>query len=420
MSETVADRQSAPEDGVQRPSLCFIVDPDYGFMQGFSSSLHAIGIDTVELRTSTRLAEAVDDQCPDIVFFDCNPASPYECVRALFSLRECRFAGRVQLLGRCDTALLENFERIGRNLSLAMLPALQKPIDFSTIGRIVLGQKLNCRPVAARDLSLKTAIARDFITFWYQPKIDLRKRQIVGAEAFARVSHPKHGILSPALFLAGAAEEDLIDLAERAIVSALELSARLGKLGIRLQIAVNVSVHTLMKLSIVELVAKNRPTNEELPGLLLDVAETHVLNKVTLLRDKFLDLGKHGIALAIDNVGRGNSSFEVFRHLPFAELKIDPSFVQGCATSEDNANVCKSLIQIAHNFGRNATAVGIETAADSQQLMRLGCDIGQGYLFGRPMTERHLITMLMAGRAESEFFCSSNIWDVSPRPIERQ
>ena len=295
--------------------------------------MHTTGIDTVELRTSARLAEAVDDQHPDIVFLDCNPGNPYECVRALFSLRECRFAGRVQLLGRCNISLLESFERIGKDSSLAMLPPLQKPIDLSTIRRIVQGQKLTCRPVAARDLSLKAAIARNFITFWYQPKIDLQKRQIVGAEAFARVAHPQHGILSPALFLAGAAEEDLVDLAERAIVSA------------------------------------------------------------------------------------GNSSFEVFKSLPFAEIKIDGAFVQGCAANEDNANICKSMIQIAHNFGRKAAAVGIETPADSQRLAELGCDIGQGYLFGRPMTERHLITMLVAGRAESKTFCDSNVWDVSPRPI---
>ena len=156
MGETLADHRSEREDGRQRASLCFIVDPDFGFLQGFSESLHQVGIDTVELRSSAHLAEAVDDQKPDIVFLDLNPANPYECIRALFSLRECRFAGRVQLFGRCDIASLENFRRIGSDSSLTMLPVLRKPIDFSAIRKLVLEQKLNCQPVAPPDLSLKT------------------------------------------------------------------------------------------------------------------------------------------------------------------------------------------------------------------------------------------------------------------------
>ena len=182
-----------------------------------------------------------------------------------------------------------------------------------------------------------------------------------------------------------------------------------------LQISINVSVHTLMKLPIAELVRSTGRIMSNGPDFSWTCTEAQVLNKVTVLRDKFQELGKYGISLAIDNCGRGNSSFEVFRYLPFSEIKIDSSFVQGCASNEGNANVCKSMIQIAQNFERRATAVGIETAADAHVLTELGCDIGQGYLFGKPMTDRQLITMVMAGRAESDTFCNSNIWDVSPR-----
>jgi len=246
------------------------------------------------------------------------------------SLRECRYPGRVQLLGRCESAFLENFRRAGADASLAMLPVLQKPVDFAAIRKIVLEQKLICQPVAAHELSLKTAIARDYVTFWYQPKIDLKLRQVVGAEAFARIAHPQHGILSPARFLAGAAEEDLLELANRALVSALQLSARLYEVGIPLQIAINLNIESIMKLPISELMLKHRPQQAEAwPGILFDVSETQVLNKITVLREKFHELGKYGISLAIDNFGRGNSSFSLFRYLQFSEIKIDTSFVAG-------------------------------------------------------------------------------------------
>jgi EAL domain-containing protein (putative c-di-GMP-specific phosphodiesterase class I) len=404
MSTTHAVGRSEP-DTAQQSSLCFVVDPDFGFLQEFAKSLRSVGVDTVELISGARLVENVEGQNPNIIFLDLNPTNPYECVRALISLKECRFSGRVQLLGKCETAFLENFRKIGLDASLAMLPVLQKPVDFSSVRKIVLEQKLNCQPVAAQELSLKTAIARDFVTFWYQPKIDLKRGRVVGAEAFARIAHPQHGILSPARFLAGASEEDLLELANRALVSAFQLGAKFDELGISMQIAINLSVESMLKLPIAELVLKHRPERKQpSPSILFDVTETQVINKVTVLREKFNELGKYGISLAIDNFGRGNSSFSLFRYLPFSEIKIDPSFVQGCASNAGNANVCKSMIQIAHNFSRSAVAVGIETSEDAKALVELGCDLVQGYMFGKPMTERQLVTMVTTGRAQSKGF----------------
>src|SRR5262245_61142503 len=95
---TAADTHVPPEGGGRRASLCFIIDPDFGFLQGFSQSLRGIGLDTVELVSSVRLAENVDGQHPDLIFLDLSPSSPHDCVRALMALKDCRFSGRVQLL----------------------------------------------------------------------------------------------------------------------------------------------------------------------------------------------------------------------------------------------------------------------------------------------------------------------------------
>ena len=105
--------------------------------------------------------------------------------------------------------------------------------------------------------------------------------------------------------------------------------------------------------------------------------------------------------MAIDNFGRGNSSFGIFKELPFAEIKLDRSCVHGCSDNDGNANICKSMIELAHNFGSKASAVGIETSADAGKLADLGCDSGQGYLFAKPMTEQELMTMVMAAREKS-------------------
>src|SRR5262245_34257301 len=125
------DESHSPQtESAAKTSLCLVIDPDIGFLHEFSRSLRGAGLDTVELLSSARLADILDGQAPDIVFIDVIPAQPYDCVRALISLKDRACAGRVQLIGRCETALLENFRRIGTDLGLTMLPALQKPINF--------------------------------------------------------------------------------------------------------------------------------------------------------------------------------------------------------------------------------------------------------------------------------------------------
>ncbi len=404
MTDTFVDQWPA---AAERTALCFVVDPDFGFLQNFCKQLRTAGVDAVELLNSARLAENVDDHRPNLVFLDVNAANPAECARALMALKDCRYGGRVQLIGRCETALMEGYRKLGTDALLEMLPPLQKPINFSLVRKTILDQKLNCRAVPDHGLSLKTALASDYITFWYQPKVDLGKRRVIGAEAYARISHPQHGIIAPGLFLAGAADEDIIELARRALVSALKFSAKLDQQGVHLKIAVNLDLDTLAKIPVAELVARHRPKSDQWPGLLLEVPEAQLINKVVAVRDQFQELQKCGVKLAIDNFGRGNSSFAALRYLPFTEIKIDPSFVQNCAANKGNARICKSMTQFAHNFERTVAAVGIETIEDAQAIMGLGCNIGQGYIFGKPMTEQQLITMVMTGREKSETFVSA-------------
>jgi len=407
MSDIFLNDRPVAANGAERTALCFVVDPDFGFLQNFCKQLRAAGVDAVEFLNSSRLAENVNDHHPDIVFIDVHSSNPYDCARALIALKECQYDGRVQLVGRCETGFLESFRKLGSDSMLEMLPPLQKPVNFSDVRKTILEQKLSSRPVPAPGLTLKSALASDFVTFWYQPKVDLLKRRVIGAEAFARIAHPQHGIIAPVHFLASAADEDIIELARRALVRVLTFGAKLADMGIFIKLALNIDVDTLAKTPTADLVAKHRPRGDQWPGLLIEVPEAQLLNKVTAVRERFQELQKCGVSLAIDNFGRANSAFAALRYLPFAEVKIDSSFVQNCSANQGNARICKSMIQVAQNFERVATAVGIETVEDAQALMKLGANVGQGYIFGKPMTEQQLVTMVMTGREKSETFVAT-------------
>ena len=98
--------------------------------------------------------------------------------------------------------------------------------------------------------------------------------------------------------------------------------------------------------------------------------------------------------LAIDEFGRGYSALAQFGEMPFAELKLDRTFVTDCGTDKVNAPLCKSVIDLAHNYRRIAVAMGIEKAADAMALTSMGCDYGQGFLLGQPMPEERFIALL--------------------------
>jgi EAL domain-containing protein (putative c-di-GMP-specific phosphodiesterase class I) len=288
-----------------------------------------------------------------------------------------------------------------------MLPALQKPIEFAAIRKIIHDQKLNAEPVSPPDLSLRKALASNWVSFLYQPQVELKTKMVLGAEAFVRVSHPQHGLLPATRVLGGAGEEDLAELAAQAIAHAVKTSAAFFNAGVPMKLAVNINAETLAKLPVAILIEKHRPQDDQWPGLVFDVTETQVLAKMALLKARLPGLREAGVSLAIDNFGRGNSSFAMFKELSFSEIKIDRSFVQGLAGNQGNANICQAMMALTHAFGSKSAAVGIETAEDAQALVGMGCDFGQGFLFAKAMTVQELMGAVMAGRAKSKPVCGA-------------
>jgi EAL domain-containing protein (putative c-di-GMP-specific phosphodiesterase class I) len=247
---------------------------------------------------------------------------------------------------------------------------------------------------AVRPVDLGEALHEDWIEFWYQPKIDLRKNQLAGVEVLARVRHPEFGILGPNTFLPGAAESELIALSEKALASALATGSDLAKLGLNLRFTVNMPVPALVKLAIANLVCSHRAQLDHWPGLIIDITEAQIAANLALVTGVAKRLAHVDVQLAIDDFGRGNSSLASLKELPFVELKLDRTFVADCGTDQVNAPLCKTVIDLAHNFGSAAVAIGIEKASDALALTRMGCDIGQGFLFGQPMPAERFTSLL--------------------------
>src|SRR5581483_2239412 len=129
-------------------------------------------------------------------------------------------------------------------------------------------------------------------------------------------------------------------------------------------------------------------------GLVIDVTEEQIVSGLALAASITKRLDRYNVKLAIDDFGRGYSSLARLKELPFAELKLDRAFVTNCGTDKVNAPLCKTVIDLAHNFGSVAVAIGIEKATDAVALVTMGCDYGQGFLLGQPMPEDRFASLL--------------------------
>lgn len=244
-------------------------------------------------------------------------------------------------------------------------------------------------------IEIDEALRKGWFEFWYQPKIDLKRKRLAGAEALARIRHPTYGVMRPGAFVPVLGTASIERLTEYTLVATLQSWSVFQQAGFNLSLAINVPVSVLLALPIPALVEQYRPKSKYWPGVILEVLEDQIAREVKLAQAVAKHLQIDGIKIAIDNFGAGYSSLSSLRELPFSELKIDHSFVRSCASDAANAAICQTVIDLAHRFGSAAVAEGIESRADLQALTAMGCDFGQGALIAPPMALEQFLELLL-------------------------
>jgi len=388
-----ADAVDSPPLSPSLTPLCLVVDEEPSIRHFLSLVLHGAGIDTVEFADGAALRVALSKKAPTLVFHNISLESS-DAIASMVALGKSSYRGAVQLMSNRGAAVLEHVKNIGVQQNLNMLPVLKKPFETEAVAKILERLNLGISPSATTRVDLGEALKNNWIEFWYQPKIDVRKKRLAGTEAYARIRHPQYGVLLPASFMPDAKEEDVAKLAELSLNGALKASGTFTNIGINLSVTVNIPVPVLVNLPVEDIVRTHRSPGDKWAGLIIDVPEAQIITDLALASELTKKLEKANVRLAIDDFGRGHSSLARLGELPFAELKIDRAFVTGCGTDRTNAPICKTVIDLAHNFGRAAVAMGIEKAADAVALVSMGCDFGQGFLLGQPMPEERFISLL--------------------------
>ena len=245
-------------------------------------------------------------------------------------------------------------------------------------------------------IPLGEILGNNWLEIWYQPKIELKTLHLAGAEALVRARHPTRGIVPPALFLPDAGEKDMLALTERVILGALRDWESFAECGVPLKLSVNVPVSALTELPIPQMLRDARPAAGNWPGLILEVTEDQIIHDLGLAKDVADALHALRCELSVDDFGAGYSSLARLKQLPFSELKIDRSYVANCNADQFNAGLCETIVELGRRFDLRTVAEGIETTHESHKLQAIGCQIGQGYLFARPMPKADLVGRLRA------------------------
>lgn len=243
---------------------------------------------------------------------------------------------------------------------------------------------------------LDSAIDDGEVWIAYQPKVDLKTRQIVGAEALARWTHPKKGPISAAEFIAAAEQHNRISkLTDFVLEGAIRAAASVNRSRAGFNMAVNLSARLLsdtrLPLKLRAMLARHRLQ----PQLLtLELTETAELARGGPAFEILASLRDLGITISIDDYGTGLSTLDYLKKIPASEIKIDQSFVKSMLDNRSDRLMVQSTIGLAHSLGRRVVAEGVEQQDTLEALAAMQCDYAQGYFIGRPMSLESLIRRL--------------------------
>jgi len=248
---------------------------------------------------------------------------------------------------------------------------------------------------------LRTALERRQFVVYYQPQVDLASGRIVGAEALVRWQNPRLGLVDPDRFIGLAEEVGLIEpIGEWVLFEACHQNQLWLEKGLPpVRMAVNVAARQFQRASLPVLV-RRALVEARLPPerLTLEMTESTLMESSSDAIGILSDLREQGVSLALDDFGTGYSSLGHLRKLPIDILKIDKSFVDGAGAASEEQQMMPAIIDLGRMLKMETVAEGIERPEQFMRLRVLDCDLGQGFLFAKPVSANEIETLLKTPR----------------------
>jgi len=352
----------------------------------------ALGIATDGVATLAEAVERVQTTAYDVVVLDLG-LRDHDGIELLRCLCAAGSEAALVFVSGFDQRVRLAAARLAAALGLRVAGTLGKPLLVEHLMALLREfPERACAGGAGQDAAidpglLASGIEDNEISCRFQPKVTLRDRRMVGMEVLARWHSPVLGEVSPVRFIPLAEQAGLIDrLTCRIMEQALARFRPWHVEWPELTLAINLSPVSLTDLTLPERICAVLTESGVPPtALVLEVTESAVMADYVTAADILTRLRIRGIKLSIDDFGTGYSSLLSLLHLPFSEMKIDRQFVATCAHDPEAPKIIRAIVSLAHELGLHLVAEGIETEPVAGLLMRLGCTVGQGFLFAPPL-----------------------------------
>jgi len=384
-----------PLDPETLTKLTFLVVDDESFMRTLIARvLKGLGADHVVPCEDGRAALDRVTMGADIILCDLNMPG-MDGVEFLRHLTQTPFAGAVILISGEDQRVLSTAESLAKAHDLNVLGALSKPVTPAALEALL--ETLDFGPKGTRparrppdhitEQDLRRGIQDDEIVVYFQPKVRVRDRKVVGVESLVRWNHRDQGMIPPMAFISLAEESGLIGpLTEIVMTKALHQGGLWLAAGQDIKVAINISVDLLTRFDLPEaIVATAAEAGLDPAHIVLEVTESRLMRDLRSSLEILTRLRLKGVGLSIDDFGTGHSSLQQLKRIPFTELKIDRAFVYGATRDPAARAILESSVGLARGLGMTTVAEGAETQEDWDLVDLLGVDMVQGYVVAQPM-----------------------------------
>lgn len=331
-----------------------------------------------------------------------------EFIRSLVTLG---YTGSLILVSGETERALEAVEKLAKARGIAVLGYLQKPVVREALTTLIKGMEPPETQASSREQAstydsetLRNAISNGELVCHYQPKVDVRNGDFLGAEVLVRWNHPGDGLVYPDQFIPLAEDSGLMHELTTAVLCATFKQMRLWQdAGLQVKPAINISMDNLNTLTFPDdLATLAADFGVSTQGITLEVTESQIIPNLATVLDTLSRLHLKRINLAIDDFGTGYSSLAQLSDLPFDQLKIDKRFVHDASADPTASAIFIASRNMGVELGMEVVAEGVESRADWDWLQKSGCDVAQGYFIARPMPAEALPAWLAEWRQRQQ------------------
>jgi EAL domain-containing protein (putative c-di-GMP-specific phosphodiesterase class I)/ActR/RegA family two-component response regulator len=372
-----------------------VVDDDSFMHKLLKRMLANLEFTTVSCTDNGQAAlEVVDSptDSPNLILLDVNMPE-MDGIEFVRHLVKRRFAGCIILISGEEERTLQAVEKLARAHQFNVLGYLHKPASQERLGELIgqcalpIGHGIKVEKKIYGPEEVRLAIKGGELVNYYQPKVEISTKRVVGVETLVRWRHSRDGMVFPDQFIGVAEKNGLIDdLTLVVLTEALAQAKIWDDEGLKLQVAVNLSMNNLHSLDFPGLVEGLAAKAGVPPQMVeLEVTESRLMEDVRSTLEILTRLRLKRFRLSIDDFGTGNSSLAQLRDLPFDELKIDQSFTHAACSNEKLKALFNASLELGKQLGMSVVAEGVEDKADWDFMRLSGCDVAQGYFIAKPM-----------------------------------